>query len=316
MGVKSLTSILSHKGRFKVFFLVLGLMIGIAAVGCSQGTYPLDIFYEMHYQQYYKSHEPPRLSGVENAVPVQWVPAPKSTAFNTGQHLFIVNCSICHGNDGKGRGVVLEKMRKSYGYTPLVDPPDVTDNSLDSIVGILRAKTRPFGPDSVMPPFGKLLTPDEQFAIGQYITTGLAPPSPATPVEREITKPEVTLPPGALQIGVDGDALQFDRNELSGVAAGTEVLLVFNNISGVNQHNWVLVPAGQKDVVAQRGVAAGPQNGWLQPQDPEVIASVKLLGPGESGEVRFVAPSAGTYQFVCTFPGHNLTMFGDFVVTP
>ena len=30
--------------------------------------------------------------------------------------------------------------------------------------------------------------------------------------------------------------------------------------------------------------------------------------------VKFTAPSAGTYQFVCTFPGHNFTMFGDFTV--
>jgi hypothetical protein len=28
----------------------------------------------------------------------------------------------------------------------------------------------------------------------------------------------------------------------------------------------------------------------------------------------FTAPAAGTYQFVCTFPGHNFTMFGDFIV--
>ncbi|MQG65022.1 MAG: azurin, partial [SAR202 cluster bacterium] len=39
-----------------------------------------------------------------------------------------------------------------------------------------------------------------------------------------------------------------------------------------------------------------------------------LLDPGASGEVTFTAPASGTYQFVCTFPGHNFTMFGDFIV--
>ena len=34
------------------------------------------------------------------------------------------------------------------------------------------------------------------------------------------------------------------------------------------------------------------------------------------GGADFIAPPAGPYQFVCTFPGHNFTMFGDFIVTP
>ena len=126
---------------------------------------------------------------------------------------------------------------------------------------------------------------------------------------------ETTLPPPLLQIAVNGDALEFDKPKFE-IAAGTEVVLVFNNVSSINQHNWVLVQAEQKDVVARRGTAAGPDNGWLQPGDPDVIASSRLLSPGETGEVRFAAPAAGTYQFVCTFPGHNLTMFGDFVVNP
>ena len=52
-----------------------------------------------------------------------------------------------------------------------------------------------------------------------------------------------------------------------------------------------------------------PDNDWVQPGDLDVIAVVKLLGPGQRGEVRFTSPPAGTYQFVCTLPGHNLTMF-------
>ncbi|MCH7605785.1 MAG: c-type cytochrome [Chloroflexi bacterium] len=297
------------------------LLVGIVAIGCSQGAYPLDIFYEMHYQQSYKSHEPPRLAGVAGAVPFQAGPldpgqAPRSTLFNTGQHLFNVNCSICHGLDAKGRGPVLERMRESYGYTPVIDPPDLTGKPAAYIETLLKARVRPFGPDSVMPPFGKLLTPAEDTAIAQYIATQLAAVPAPTPTQPEQTPPKLAREPGALVISVVGDELKFDQNRLPEVSAGSEVVLVFENISSVNQHNWVLVRDEQKDVVAGRGVVAGLQNGWLQPQDPDVIASVKLLAPGESGEVGFVAPSAGTYQFVCTFPGHNLTMFGDFVVIP
>jgi mono/diheme cytochrome c family protein len=33
----------------------------------------------------------------------------------------------------------------------------------------LEAKTRPLGPSSVMPPFGKLLSEDERNAIAEYV---------------------------------------------------------------------------------------------------------------------------------------------------
>ena len=118
----------------------------------------------------------------------------------------------------------------------------------------------------------------------------------------------------SLEISVNGDALAFDKSEFS-AGAGSEVVLTFSNVSIINQHNWVIVQPGTKDDVAARGTAAGPDNDWVQPDDPDVIANTKLLDAGATGEVTFAAPPAGTYQFVCTFPGHNFTMFGDFEVT-
>ncbi|GIT69662.1 MAG: hypothetical protein Ct9H300mP27_07660 [Chloroflexota bacterium] len=57
--------------RCKAARFVIPLVVLFTAttlVGCSQGSYPLDIFYEMHYQPIYKSHEPPRLSVPDTAV--------------------------------------------------------------------------------------------------------------------------------------------------------------------------------------------------------------------------------------------------------
>ena len=146
--------------------------------------------------------------------------------------------------------------------------------------------------------------------------------STPTPIPGVTLPPPVTsrIPPPppcespTLEISVKGEALEFDKDRLE-AAAGAEFVLCFINVSSVNQHNWVLVNDGTKDEVAMRGLEAGPENGWLQPGDPDVIANVKLLDPGEMGEVRFAAPPAGTYQFVCTFPGHNFTMSGDFVAS-
>ena len=127
------------------------------------------------------------------------------------------------------------------------------------------------------------------------------------------------MPPGGLgggvelAIDVDGNNLAFNTDSLS-AAAGSEVVVTFNNSSSVNSHNWALVEAGSKDDVATAGLAAGQDNNWLPSGDARLLSFTVLLGPGESGQATFTAPAAGDYQFVCTFPGHNFTMFGTFTV--
>ena len=120
---------------------------------------------------------------------------------------------------------------------------------------------------------------------------------------------------GPLQITTEGDALKFNLSQLT-VKAGSEVVINFKNASTVNQHNFVVVQAGTKDEVAAAGTAAGPDNAWIPQGDDRVIANSQLLDPGATEDIRFTAPGPGNYQFVCTFPGHNLTMFGEFNVTP
>jgi azurin len=112
---------------------------------------------------------------------------------------------------------------------------------------------------------------------------------------------------------VSGDDLTFDTEVLT-ASSGAEVVLTFSNNATTQQHNWVLVQSGTKDDVATAGLMAAA-TGWIPTDDERVLAYVDLISPGGSGEVRFTAPAAGTYQFVCTFPGHNATMFGTFEVS-
>ena len=159
--------------RLKSPLIILAGLASMLVIGCTQGSYPVDIFYEMHYQQSYKAGEPPRLSAPAESV--AWFPPPESTAFQSGEHLYAVNCSMCHGAGGQGDGQVVETLKAKYGYTPVVDPPIVTDNPVDNIVLILSSETRFFGSDSVMPPFGKLLSDEEILLIAKYIEDDLAP---------------------------------------------------------------------------------------------------------------------------------------------
>ena len=118
---------------------------------------------------------------------------------------------------------------------------------------------------------------------------------------------------GALTISVVGDTLQYDKQLLT-INAGSEVTLSFTNVATVQQHNWVLVKPGTKDEVAMAGTLAGVANGWIPVDDDRVLAKSSLLDAGASEEIKFTSPAAGTYQFVCTFPGHNATMVGEFKV--
>lgn len=137
-------------------------------------------------------------------------------------------------------------------------------------------------------------------------TPAPTPPTPITPTPTQPCEPVLT-------ISVDGNALQFDKGTFT-AKAGCKVGLEFDNVSTFNQHNWVLVKAGTKDEVAGRGLGEGPDNNYVQPGDPDVIAHTPLVDPGKTDKVEFTVPEAGAYQFVCTFPAHNFTMFGDFVV--
>ncbi len=133
-------------------------------------------------------------------------------------------------------------------------------------------------------------------------------------VEPEATHdPEPEPPPTEVGISVVSDALEFDAGSLT-AAANDEVTLTFHNASTVYQHNWVLVHSGDRESVVEDGLAAGEENGWVRPDDERVLAQIRLLGPGQTEQLRF-SLEPGLYEFVCTFPAHNLTMFGELEAT-
>lgn len=122
-------------------------------------------------------------------------------------------------------------------------------------------------------------------------------------------------PKTSLQIGSVGNDLKFDKERLSAaVGAKVTVTLKNNATSKGLDHNWVLVRKGSEEAVANAGLNAGAKKGYVAKGDPNVLANTKLVKARSSGKVKFTAPAAGIYSYICTFPGHAATMHGVFEV--
>ncbi len=159
-------NILSRGSRKRTYLAGLALLIGVMALGCSQGSYPVDVFYEMHYQPSFKAHEPPRLSVPASAVPFYAVQA----SSHDGAELYDINCAMCHGPLGKGDGPALVTMIDSYGYVPSFNP-DLTALDDPTMIAKDTAGVRDImmGGLTVMPSFSKLLSPEQIDAVSRYV---------------------------------------------------------------------------------------------------------------------------------------------------
>lgn len=117
----------------------------------------------------------------------------------------------------------------------------------------------------------------------------------------------------SLKISSLGEQLKFDKSELT-VTSGSDVTLTFKNTSSSMPHNWVLTLSGTADKVASNGIGSGEAKSYVKPGDKNVIAYTALAKPGKTVSVKFKAPKKGTYDFVCTSPGHSMMMKGKLIV--
>jgi azurin/glucose/arabinose dehydrogenase len=107
------------------------------------------------------------------------------------------------------------------------------------------------------------------------------------------------------------EGLRFDVGSFD-VKPGARVQLDFANPSDM-LHNLVIVKAGAATRVGEAALRLGLDGaklGYVPPSD-DVLYHTALLEPRKSETIYFVAPDApGDYPFVCTFPGHYVTMQG------
>jgi uncharacterized cupredoxin-like copper-binding protein len=112
------------------------------------------------------------------------------------------------------------------------------------------------------------------------------------------------------------EQLRFDTTRLE-VKAGKPFEVVFEN-DDVMPHNFVLVPPGKHMDIGNAAMTMTPDKLDKQGRaylpaafEKQILAATKLLEPGQKETLKLRAPAQpGEYEFVCTFPGHALIMWG------
>ena len=121
----------------------------------------------------------------------------------------------------------------------------------------------------------------------------------------------------ALEIEAN-DQMKFNLSELKAVA-GQEITIVLKNVGKMDKtvmgHNLIILKQGT-DVAeyAKKAMAAKDTDYVPASESESVIAHTKLTGAGETDTIKFTITEKGTYDFICSFPGHYALMKGKLIV--
>lgn len=113
------------------------------------------------------------------------------------------------------------------------------------------------------------------------------------------------------------DMMQFNKKEIR-IKAGRKVKITLKHLGKMDKnvmgHNFVLLKSGVDIIVFGGKAATARDTDYIPDGGADVIAYTKLIGGGETAVVEFDAPAAGTYDFLCSFPGHYALMKGKLIV--
>lgn len=114
------------------------------------------------------------------------------------------------------------------------------------------------------------------------------------------------------------DSMQYNAKKFT-VTAGQKVKLTLKHVGTMPKaamgHNLVILKPGvEAAAFAAKAGTAFKEDYFPAASADQTIANTKLIGGGESDTIEFVAPAAGSYTFICTYPGHWGAMRGEMIV--
>ena len=122
-----------------------------------------------------------------------------------------------------------------------------------------------------------------------------------------------------VNVSIDGtDTMMYSKNSFE-VKSGQKIKLTFKNKGKLPKvamgHNIVILKKSVDLIKFCSEAVKFPTNEYFpKGREKDVIGRTKLLGPGEEDTIYFLAPEPGTYEYVCTFPGHFALMKGKMIV--
>lgn len=135
----------------------------------------------------------------------------------------------------------------------------------------------------------------------------------------EATSDEGQKPAVSNVLVIEGnDQMQFSTNELRAIA-GKAIKLTLKHVGKIPKeamgHNLVILQEGTDEVAfAAKAIEAKDTDYIPASEKASIVAHTKLLGGGEEDTIEFTVDKKGTYNFLCTFPGHVAMMKGVLIV--
>ncbi len=166
--------------------------------------------------------------------------------------------------------------------------------------------------------------PDTKRSDQDYIETvqvaqemaGLLPPEQGALIRKELRKLSVAV----FVIKTVHEQMRYDTGRLV-VEAGKPFEVIFENVDAM-PHNIVFVPPGMRQKIAEQVQTMAPTSldkegrAYVPRNGQGFFAASKTLEPGQKEKLKLTAPAQeGEYEYVCTFPGHWMIMWGKLVVT-
>lgn len=219
--------------------------------------------------------------------------------------------------DGTKLRIVTNDLRKHYVHEVVLTINSETGKSLLHNSGYYTLNNIPEGEKlteaelDVKPSLKKKDEPKP--VVKEVVKTEAAP-------KTKLAKRTTSLPSGwgkvdkTLQIKtVPG--LKYSVTDIT-VKAGQKIKIEFENPDDM-PHNLLIVEPGTADKVGQTALKLGIKGNSVDyvPDMKEVLYHTKLLSPGNNETIYILAPlKPGKYTFVCTYPGHYMSMRGTITV--
>ena len=226
--------------------------------------------------------------------------------------------------DGMSARIVVDSLRQGYVHEiRMAGVKSAGGESLLHDFGYYTVNQIPGGKALAVKPTGNVMqsaTPaSSPSAASDRAASG---PAASGSAVRALAKHQTTMPAewnGAVDQTVSVQSVEGLKFSLGSfdVKPGARVKLDFANTSDM-LHNLVVVKPGTGAKVGEAALRLGLDGQKLDyvPKSDDVLFNTSLLEPQKVESIYFVAPTTpGEYPYVCTFPGHYLSMQGTMRVT-